>query len=74
MKRSQMLQVIKDALYPFVMSRDEDGECPDHVAECVLQSIEGGNQFGQAMMPPFCSEIYYKVWRDGGSGYQWEEE
>ena len=26
------------------------------------------------MMPPFSDKIYGKVWRDGGSGYEWEKE
>ena len=73
MKRSQMIKVIKDALYPHIIDREE-GECPDYIAEVVLQSIEGSNQFQEGMLPPFDPEIYHKSWRDGGSGHEWEQE
>ncbi len=49
MKRSQMLQVIKDALYCHL---PQYKECPDYIAETVLQSIEGGNKLGMGMLPP----------------------
>jgi hypothetical protein len=51
MKRSQMLQVIKDALYPHLPMHSWE-ECPTYIAEAVLQSIEGGNKLGEGMLPP----------------------
>jgi hypothetical protein len=35
----------------------------------VLQKLED-----HGMLPPFSHEIHQKVWRDGGSGYRWDEE
>ena len=66
-----MLQIIKDALYPYLQQYPQ---CPDFIAETVLQSIEGGNEFGQGMLPPFSHYIFYKTWRDGGEGYEWDPE
>lgn len=71
MKRSEMLQAIKDVLYPHL---PQYPECPDFIAESVLQVIEGGNPSGKAMLPPFNYELYYRTWRDGGNGYEWEKE
>lgn len=66
-----MIQVIKDALYCHLPGYDE---CPDFIAETVMQSIEGGNKFQKGMQPPFNHEAYSKTWRDGGSGYEWDKE
>ena len=49
MKRSQMIQVIKDALYCHLPTYKE---CPNYIAEAVLMAIEGGNQFQEGMLPP----------------------
>lgn len=48
MKRSEMIQVIKDSLYCHLPGHTE---CPDFIAEAVLQSVEGGNKFGVGMLP-----------------------
>ena len=71
MKRSQMLHYIKEALYPHL---PQYPECPDYIAEAVLQTIEGGNHTSEGMSPPFCHATYYKTWRDGGTGHEWEAE
>lgn len=52
MKRSQMLEVIEEALYCHVTP----GSNLACVAECVMQSIEGGNKTGIKMLP---DSFYY---------------
>ena len=72
MKRSQMIDVICDALYCHFPTFDTVNH--KYIAECVLQSIEGGNNFGQGMLPPFNHDEYYRTWREGGNGHEWEKE
>ncbi len=73
MKRSEMIAAIDNELCHravFESYVEPDGTWDTYkVAELILDRIEL-----EGMPPPFCSEIYYKVWRDGGTGYQWEAE
>lgn len=63
MKRSEMIKKIEEII-------DDTALIHNHVrAERLLNAIEDAG-----MMPPFCTDIYYKTWRDGGSGYVWEKE
>lgn len=71
MKRSQMLQFIKEALHPHLPQWQE---CPDFIAESVLQVVEGGNPLGEGMTPPWDHDIYYRTFRNGGTGHEWEPE
>ena len=61
-----MLQVIKDALYCHIFHFEG---CPDYIAESILQSIEGGNHFGEGMRPPYNSSQ-----DDGVDTMEWEPE
>jgi len=62
MKRSEILKVIKDSLYCHLPGYDE---CPDFIAETVLQSIEGAG-----MLPPVHDGDRAGMYEDG----EWEPE
>lgn len=63
MKRSEMLEIIKDSLYCHLPGYKE---CPDFIAETVLQAIEGGNKLGVGMEPPKVKSVVIK-----GKDYPW---
>lgn len=69
MKRSKMIEYIKDALYPHLpFERDIT-----YIAECVLATIEGGNPSQEGMLPP---EVEYVQEESGNKvfGPKWEDE
>ena len=71
MKKSEMLEKIKQRIYN-IQGGDETGvlwPSEDYIAYAILDEVE---QAG--MSPPFHPEAYYKTWRDGGHGREWEKE
>lgn len=64
MKRSEMIQIIKDSLYCHLPGYKE---CPDFIAEIVLSSIEGKNKLEEGMLPPDTLLGYFYV-------NEWEPE
>ena len=71
MKRSEMIQKIVKVLHQ--IQGNEDGEVlwpsEEYIAERVLQTVED-----EGMPPPFDTDLYYRTWRNGGSGREWTEE
>lgn len=71
MKRSEMIQKIVEKIE--LMRGVDNGYYvypeDDIIANTILTEIEDAG-----MPAPFCHDIYYKVWRNGGSGNQWEVE
>lgn len=62
MKRSEMQKYIADAIYCHI-----PGAGPKDlmvIAECVLQTIEGGNPSGEVMLPPITDLSHLKGLRD----------
>jgi hypothetical protein len=51
MKRTRMIEHIKNAIYPHVLDKD-----PTYIAECILSTIEGGNPDLEGMQPPLVPE------------------
>lgn len=68
MKRSEVTKLIAEILSENLQRRYFDINFDD-VASEVLTKLEN-----IGMEPPFSTNIYYKVWRDGGTGNQWEQE
>lgn len=66
MKRSEAVIIIAKQVEKWFdkPSIGYEDECSE-----ILRSLEDAG-----MLPPFCHEVFYKVWRDGGSGYRWEKE
>ena len=77
MKRSELVQSMTE--YWFGMFLDEG---PDHLGLDPSDFCEVKEKMDQllqyveykGMEPPFCDEIYSRVWRDGGTGNKWEKE
>lgn len=67
MKRDEMVQILWSETVEHMncMCCNTDYE----IYSKVLQKLED-----HGMLPPFSHEIHQKVWRDGGSGYRWDEE
>lgn len=62
MKRSEMVQKIEWLI-------DDNGHLSSsHLADLILDTVE------ESMLPPFNHELYYRTWRNGGTGREWEKE
>ena len=70
MKRSEMIDKIAEHVHDAIEIYAGTKEVRDKFfAQKILNMIEN-----KGMMPPFNHEEYLKTWRDGGSGYKWEQE
>jgi hypothetical protein len=65
MKRSEAIDLILHTVNSII----ESDSLMTEDAEYVLKKLEDAG-----MKPPFNAQRYYHTWRDGGEGYEWEEE
>lgn len=72
MKRIDMIEKIDNLLMQDFSNprKDANGGWDNWaLAEDLLKMIED-----QGMLPPFNHDAFYRTWRDGGNGHEWEEE